>query len=76
MGRRSRWHGRGMSQNDNVSETVGVPPDDAADVSTTKLMTDAAIPRPARVNIATNGLRPASISRHGVTAMMTTSAAT
>ncbi len=50
--------------------------DDAADVSTTKLMTDAAIPRPARVNIATNGLRPASISRHGVTDTMMLRAAT
>ena len=50
--------------------------EEVAEVSTTKLTTEAAMPRPARLNMATKGLRSAVISRHGVTEMMTASAAT
>ena len=49
---------------------------DAAEVSTTRLMTTAAMPSPARVNMPMKGLPAASMLRHGLTAMMTTRAPT
>ena len=49
---------------------------EAAEVRTTRLMTTAAIPSPARVNMPMNGLLAASMVRHGLTAMMTTRAPT
>ena len=42
---------------------------DIAEVSTTRFTTVAAMPRPARANIAMNGLSPATYSVHGVTAI-------
>lgn len=50
--------------------------EEAAEVNTTKLTTDAAIPSPARLNMATKGLLSALISRHGVTMMITARATT
>ena len=49
---------------------------DAADVSTTRFMTTAAMPSPASVNMPMNGLPAGSMLRHGLTAMMTTRAPT
>ncbi|MPM46517.1 hypothetical protein SDC9_93220 [bioreactor metagenome] len=48
--------------------------DDAAEVRTTKLTTEAAAPKPASPNIDTNGLTAGLMERHGVTAMMAASA--
>jgi len=48
--------------------------DDAALVRTTKLITEAASPSPARPNIDTNGLTAGLINRHGVTDMIAASA--
>ena len=49
---------------------------EAADVSTTRLMTTAAMPSPARVNMPMKGLLPGSMVRQGLTAMMTVRAPT
>ena len=50
--------------------------DDAAEVSTTKLMMPAAAGRPASTKSSTNGLLLGTTSRQGVTAMMAISAQT
>ncbi|MNF03400.1 hypothetical protein D3C80_2027100 [compost metagenome] len=50
--------------------------EDAAELSTTKLMIPAAAGRPANTNNSTNGLLLATTSRQGVTAMMAISAST
>ncbi|MNI86568.1 hypothetical protein D3C73_1436730 [compost metagenome] len=50
--------------------------DEAAEVSTTKLMMLAAAGRAASTNSSTNGLLPGTTSRHGVTAMIAISAST
>ncbi|MNT76789.1 hypothetical protein D3C72_2158360 [compost metagenome] len=50
--------------------------EDAAEVSTTKLMIPAAAGKPARTNSSTKGLLLATTSRHGVTAMIAISANT
>ncbi len=50
--------------------------DEAAEVSTTKLITPAAAGRPASTNSSTNGLLPGTTSRQGVTAMMAIRAST
>ncbi|MNT46410.1 hypothetical protein D3C72_1830490 [compost metagenome] len=50
--------------------------EEAAEVSTTKLMMLAAAGRPASTNSSTNGLLPGTTSRHGVTTMMVIRAST
>ncbi len=50
--------------------------EEAAEVSTTKFTTEAAMPRPARANIETKGLCAGEISRQGVTAMIAVRAPT
>ena len=50
--------------------------EDAAEVSTTKLMMPAAAGRPASMNSSTNGLLSATTSRHGVTARIAINANT
>src|SRR5699024_9979438 len=65
------WPSRARPNSMRDVEKIPLFADEAADVSTTKLIMPAAAGSPARANICTNGLESLWTLSHGVTIMMT-----